>query len=512
MIFRTHRSAWLFAGFVLAVALAVAAWVQYRLSSPIVLDAPAPQLIADSRDPAADVVPSVIDAVVEYNLDAAVDSLEAAVPHQYGDIEQRLPLASNTRVSYGYAVSRSPFVARITGQSLAISADVEYAAHVWYRPPLGPELSAGCGTGDDPRPRVRATLLSTPTLTPEWRLRTVTRVQRLQPYSVAARDRCRLTVLRIDVTDRVIAATRQMLDDKLVRFDQTVSRWPVRARFERMWAQLQSRIKLTDGVYLEINPYDAQVGLLHASGDTVTTHLRLIAAPRVTTSEQREIQRPLPPLRTAAAVAGTGPSAHVMIEGTFSYPVASELLRRAVVGRTIVQGGRRVRIRDVQLSGIGGGRVALGVTLSGPVRGRLYFTGTPRVDAARGQISVPDLDFDIGTEQALVQGFAWLRGVNIRDFLRERARLPDSEAIGKLRGLAQHGINRRLAPGVTLSGTIHDARGTSVHATVKQIALRAVADAEFQVTIDRGPRIPRQGMRRRAPDPEQRGRGRVAER
>jgi hypothetical protein len=104
---------------------------------------------------------------------------------------------------------------------------------------------------------------------------------------------------------------------------------------------------------------------------------------------------------------------------------------------------------------------------------------------------VPDLDYDVGTEQMLVQGFAWLRGVDIRDFLRDRARLPDSALVGRLRGLAENGINRTLAPGVRLSGRIYDARGTSVFATTQEIRMRAVADAEFKLAIDRAPTMPR---------------------
>jgi hypothetical protein len=153
--------------------------------------------------------------------------------------------------------------------------------------------------------------------------------------------------------------------------------------------------------------------------------------------------------------------------------------------------GHRIKIRDVELSGIGGGRVALGVTLGGNVRGRLYFTGTPSLDPVHHQVHVPDLDYDVGTAQMLVEGFGWLRGVDIRDFLRDRARLPDSAVVGKLSGLAQNGINRSLAPGVTLSGRIHDAQGTSVRATTQDIRMRAVADAEFKLAIDRGPTLPR---------------------
>ena len=469
---------------IIALGVVVAKWI----ASPLVLDAPPPRLAADPVDAMPMIPASTVDALVTYNLGTAVDSLEAAVPRTYGDIEHRLPVARNTRANFAYAVSRSPFRVQVSGQELRISADVEYEGRVWYRTPLGPELSAGCGVGAAPRPRVHATLVSTASLTSSWQLRTHTHVLRLERYSDEPRDRCRLTVLRIDVTDRVIGATRDMLEGHLQRFDRSASRWPVREQFVRLWGQLQRPIWLTEDVYLELNPYAAQLGSVGAVGDTLVASLRLIASPRIVTNMRPYTLRPLPPLQAPGEV---GKGAMVVVEAAFTYPVASELLRRALVGRSLVQDGRRIRIRDVQLTGVGGGRVALGVTLAGHVRGRLYFTGTPSLDSSRHQVNVPDLDYDVGTSQMLVQGFAWLKGVNIRDFLRERACLPDSAVLGRLSGLAQKGINRTLEPGVTLSGRIRDARGASVRATTEGIRLRAMADADFKLAIDRSPTIPR---------------------
>jgi uncharacterized protein DUF4403 len=483
-----RRPVLMFVAFVLIVVVAAGVYVWRRISSPLLLDAPPPRVVADRSEAIPEVPSSTVEALVTYNLGTAVDSLEAAVPRRYGDIEQRLPIASNTRANFGFTVSRSPFRVRVTGQTLSISADVEYQGRVWYRPPIGPELSAGCGVGDAPRPRVRVTLVSTARLTPRWQLRASSRVLRLEPYSNEPRDRCRLTVLRIDVTDRVMEATRHMLEQDLRKFDEAVSRWPVRAEFVQLWGLLQRPIWLTEGVYLQIHPYAAELGSVGAVRDTVMAQLRMIASPRVVTDVEAADPHPLPPLRPAG---GAGNGAHVVVDALFDYPVATALLRRSLEGRSIGQAGRHIWIRDVQLTGIGGGRVALRVTLTGHVRGRLYLTGTPSLDPVHHQVNVPDLDYDVGTARMLVESFAWLKGVDIRAFLRERARLPDSAGVGKLRRLAENGINRTLAAGVTLSGRIHDARGTSVRATFQGIRMRAVADAEFKLAIDRAPTLPR---------------------
>jgi hypothetical protein len=377
---------------------------------------------------------------------------------------------------------------RVSGQTLSLSADVEYQGRVWYRPPIGSELSAGCPAEGEPAPRAMATLACTAELTPRWELRTETRVLRLESLSQEARDRCLLTPLRIDVTDLVMEETRSRLEENLQQFDREVTRWPVRARFVEAWEELQLPIPIADGIYLTTNPYAAELGSVGAVGDTVMARLRLLASPRVVDSAPTAPGHPLPALERAGDV---GSGAHVVVEGSFTYPVASALLHRALVGMSFEHEGHRIEIRDVRLAGIGGGRVALGVTLAGQARGQVYFTGTPRLDTVRHEISVPDLEFDVGTAQMLVSSYAWLRGVDLRDYLRERARLPESQSMGTLRSLAESAIHRTLAPGVTLSARIHDAHATSVRTTSHEIRLRAEADAEFKLAIDRAPALPR---------------------
>jgi hypothetical protein len=168
MTIASRRSGLIIIGSVLIVVTAVGFYVWNKVSNPLELDAPPPLVLADPLGAMPEVPASTIEALVTYNLGTAVDSLEAAVPRTYGDIEQRLPIAANKRASFGFTLSRSPFRVRVTGKTLSISTNVEYQGRVWYRPPLGPELSAGCGVGDAPHPRVRATLVSTGRLTPRW--------------------------------------------------------------------------------------------------------------------------------------------------------------------------------------------------------------------------------------------------------------------------------------------------------------------------------------------------------
>ncbi|HSA55829.1 MAG TPA: DUF4403 family protein [Gemmatimonadaceae bacterium] len=486
----TRRTRITILGGALAVALAVL-YVARTVTRPLRLDAPRPAVVAELTDTLPAPPPSVVEAPVTYDLSAALDSLEAAIPLRYGDIETRHQAGNNQRAHFAFAVSRTPFRVRMEGLTLTLSTTIEYEARGWYRPFIGPEISAACGTGGVPRPRVVATLVSTGRITPQWQVRTRTRIGRLQAFSDSGRDRCRVTPLRIDVTDRVLGATRGLLERGLASIDSGVARWDSRARFEQIWRTLQRPIRFRDSVYMLIAPLGAQLGNVRVSGDTVIAPLRLTAVPRVVTGpypNEFELFTPIPRLELGGRV---GRGARVRLEGTMAWPVGSDLLRVALVGRSVEQSGRRLTIDDVEIFGIGGGRVALGITLGGAVRGRLYFSGTPSLDREHRELHVPDLEVDVGSANLLVRGLEWLKGNDIRDFLRARARFSEADLIDRLRTMAQEGINKPLTDGIELSGTIHRAEATAVHATVERLVVRALAEADLKLAISKAPALPR---------------------
>lgn len=487
----------------LLVLLAVVVWYIYdTLTNPLSLDAPPPVVGADLPDSVPQLPASVVEAPITYDMSDAMDSLERAIPRNYGDIAQRFQAGENRRAHFAFSVSRSPFQLQMSGRTVSLSTVVEYEARGWYRPVIGPELSAACGTGGVPRPRIAATLVSTAEITPDWRLRTRTRIGRLEPVTDSARDRCRVTVFRIDMTNRVLDGTRRLLEQGLSMIDDGVARWDSRSRFEQLWRTLQRPIRFTDSVYMIMAPYSAQLGPITARRDTVTARLRLVASPRVVTGpypNEFELMTPLPRLGPLAKV---GDGAHVQMEGSLAYPVAKALLGKVLVGREFEQAGRRLRIDDIDVMGIGSGRVALGVTLSGAVHGRLWFTGTPALDRERRELHVPDLDVDVGSANLLVRGFEWLKGEEMLTFLRSRARVSEAELIGRLRLMAEQGINRTLTEGIVLSGEVHHAEATSVRASIADLRVRALAEANLRLDISKAPSLPRPPAPPRTPAPD----------
>lgn len=449
------------------------------------IQAPPPMVVEDAIDSLPPIAPSIVESEVRYDLRPAMASLEQAVPRSFGDIETRIQAGNNKRAHFAFAAERTPFRISVDGQRVAISGEIEYEGRGWYRPPIGPTISAACGTGNVAKPRANIRLVSTIGLTPEWSLSSRSRVASIEPVTDSTRDRCRVTPFRIDVTDRVMRATRGVLEQQLKNLDRNISRVNTRERFEQWWRSMSRPIRLTDSVYLTLNPSNVQMGSVSFDSGSVVARLRLEARPRIQTGNRPndfDLFTPLPPLLKEKSV---GNGLKVTLDGELGYDIANPLLRKAIVGKRIDIGDRSIVIRDVTLAGIGGGRVALGVRFGGSARGLVYLTGTPSYDQESDQLLVPDLAYDLHTNDLLVRGVAWLRDDTIRDFLRDRARFPVDDQLDRLRQLAENGMNRDLSKGVSLVANLDRARAISVRATRRALLVRAQATGWARLDIDR---------------------------
>jgi hypothetical protein len=460
--------------------------------SPIAtLNAPEPAVSADLEVVLDDLAPSVVTAPIVFDLTEAIALLDSLVPVTFGDLDTRLRFAGRPRVSAAFSAQRTPFRVVVDDGDLVLETIVTYEGRGWYKPPLLPELSAGCGSGDAPKPRVRVRIRSVPDVRRDWRLATRTRIT-MAPVSFEPRDECRVTTFRIDVTEKLVEGVQGFLGGKLRELDQRIGRTDLPSTMTRIWAQLSRQIRLTDELYLQIRPESARLVDLSGAADSLVALVQLQARPRIISAarlraEDTTVAVTLPPLERGQR-SETG--LHALVEGDFDYADASELLRRLLKGRRIDVGGRRALIRTVELRGIGGGRVALGVTFGGAIRGRVFLIGTPTLDTAARVIAVRDLDFDVGSADLLTASADALVGASVRDFLRERAVIPDSVALAAVKRLAERGMNRELAPGVDLRAALTEVRGLEVIATTQHLILRASATGEATLRIDRALPLP----------------------
>ena len=426
---------------------------------------------------------SVVDAPISYALAPALTALEQAVPRRFGDVDKRLPIPGNTRQQVAFAATRTPFVVTFNGEQLTLTTTVSYTGRGWYKPLIGPTLSASCGTDDSP-PRLHVLLTSDIGLNPAWRLESRTRVTSLRPASDHVRDACRVTFLKVDVTEQVVRAIRPLLAAKLPALDRKIAAFDVRTRVEKWYGMLQRPIRVRDSLWLDLAPEQLRLGTFSLHDSALVATVRLYAHPRLLAGPQpRDPQSPLPPL--APALREVGDSARIRIEGLLPYDVASATLSRELIGRTFRRFGRSVHIDSLSVSPLDDGRVVLAVRVRGDIDGTAYLVGTPQIDPTTRALVVPDLDFDVSTSNALVQGLAWLRKGDMVAQLRKQARFPLDTILEETRAKVEGALNRDLTSGVQLSGTVRTGRLLDVLVHPRWLVVRAEAVGTLALDVDR---------------------------
>lgn len=427
---------------------------------------------------------SSLPVPVQIDLQTLLREVESNVPRTWGDLSRPVALGDSGRTNAALELSRSPFRASLEGSSAKLAATVSYRVRGTYHLPLLPDVNYACATEEgDEWPRLDVELQAPITLTADWRLDTRTSVARLAPASQEARDRCRVTALGIDITDRIVRAARGFLDEHTTAIDSIVGAADVRASFESWWSVLREPIELDDAIWLEIRPEAVRRGRIEGRGSTVEVLATLEARPRIVLGSRPVAStRALPPLEEGV----TGGPLQVLVEAVGEYAETGDLLTRALGGTEVEVGGRRIELVELSLSGIGAGRVALEAVIRGDVEGRLFLVGTPRYDGDSGHAYVPDLAFSVSTANVLLSSASWIGDAGLEALLRERARWPVATAVEWAADRLDEGLNRSLAAGVRLQGTVHDVRVVGVRATPEGLVVGAAATADATLIIARG--------------------------
>ncbi|MBA3319282.1 MAG: DUF4403 family protein, partial [Gemmatimonadales bacterium] len=367
---------------------------------------PAPRATGQWTDTLPPVPESYIDGPVRYHLAPALAWLDSTIPRRMGDLEQRRKAPDNERLSYAFAIERNPFALSVRGRSATLQTDVAYRARVWYNPPVLPEVGASCGLeGDAPRARLAVTMYAR--LAPDWTLHPRTRVV-AAPLSETDGDKCTITALQIDVTDDVVEAARGALQKKADEAGARLAAVDLPGEARRIWQVLHDPIRITDSLWLTVNPTAVRIGVLQLESDTLLTHVGLSAYPRVLGGERPSPRvRRLPPPGDSTA---RTPVLHLLTEGRLPYDVASSILTRELRGTEIRVAAQKLAVDSLHLMGVGDGRLAVGLQVSGPVKGMLYAVGHPAYDTATSKLFMPDLQWDVGTRGVLTGALAWLGG------------------------------------------------------------------------------------------------------
>jgi hypothetical protein len=417
---------------------------------------------------------------LEYDFTAVLRLVEQIVPKKFGSLDSVKTVGDDPRKHYAFEAVRGPFTAFADGNLLHLRATFAYSARGFYKPPIGPTLSAGCGNDKD-RPRVVVELATPISLTDDFHLVSKARIVRVEPASTEQRDHCDVSILHHDVTGRVVDAARAGLASQLPNIDKKVSAVDLTGHVTEWWGMLAHPIKLRDGVWLLLGPERLRLGHVSGRQRIIIVPVSLDAHPKVVTAatEPEVVTPPLPKLERDSASDGF----HIVLDGIVDYGMASHELTSALAEKSFTQSGKTIAVSEVSVRPASKGRLALSVSFTGDANGTIQLVGTPQIDHLHAIATVPDLDFDLQSDSKLLQTYSWLKSDDLRAEMRKRARISMRPALDRGRALLLEGLNRKIGDALTLTATVDTVAERGLFVTRDGLIIRGEAKGHAGVSV-----------------------------
>ncbi len=389
-------------------------------------------------------------------------------------------MGDNDHRHYAYEAVRGPFTAFADGNLMHLRATLTYQARGYIKPVIGPTISAGCG-GDKDSPRLIVELATPLSLTDNWHLASHARVVSVRPATTEQRDHCDVSILHKDVTAQVVEAAQAGLTSQLPMIDRKIAGVDLKGHVAEWWAMLSKPIQLAPEVWIVLAPERLSIGKVRGQSKVLTVPVSLDAHPTIVTSRTEPVVAVLavPPLGRDSATDGY----HIVMDGVVDYGTASRELTAALSAKSFTQSGHTVSISSVAIIPQAKGRLGVSAVFAGDAKGTVHLSGTPRIDHAHDMIVVPDLDFDLRTDNPLLQSYSWLKSDALRTELRSRARIGTAPVLVRGKTLLLEGLNRKIGDALTLTATVDSVAVLGLFVTRDGMVVRAEARGQAGVSV-----------------------------
>lgn len=415
---------------------------------------------------------AVIPVQVTYSLKALTPVLDSLFPVR-DSLAQAACKNAARLVCHQYGYQREPLQLSATADRFSISTMLRYRARVGV-PGAG---IASCGFA--PEAMRRATLAMTTSL--YWR-RDWSIGSRETQFAATLLDPCRVTALNIDATP----ALRSVVDGQLKTFaSQVDSVMPTAADLrplaDSIWKSFlePSPVDSLGTMWLILDPETIRVVPLSGTGPSFRTAIVVYARPRVVAGPKpAPIDRPLPEL-----MLGTSPAGFVV-------PVAVELpfddlARRATELLVVETAQTSVKVQQVHVSATGDS-VRIGLDVTGSLRGTLTLASRLRWDPTSRELRLDELDWSLDSRGALARVKASLAAPLIGRAIRKATnggRVQLGAQLDSVRTQMLQLLNRTVAPGVVLGGSISTFQVESVSTSGSAFIVRAKLEGQAHVWI-----------------------------
>ena len=427
--------------------------------------------------PVGVVLPPAQPAVIALPVSISLGKIRRALSAQFpatDSLTRAQCVALGGAVCHQYVYRRDSLELRMNGDRVKLLARLRYRGRVALGGMAG---LASCGYAPEQMKRAELHAATALYWRNDWRLGS-----RNTSLAATLPDPCEVTLLKVDATplmqhivDGQLATLRQQLDSVLPALAD------LRPSADSLWRTMLQPIALDSAstVWLSMLPENIALARPLGRADAVTTVLVITARPRASIGARPTGERrPLPTLGLAPQASGI----HIPVDIELPFADLSAKVTLLMKGEIA---GKGLTVDDVKIWGVGDTAVVR-VAVHGTVRGDLYLLGRVQYDAATRTVLISEPRYTLASDNAMSRIKATLGSYRIKralDQATSHGQLDVGMQLDSLRHQLSVQLNRPLAPGVSVAGSVDDIRIAGLATSGTAFVLRVVLDGQARLTV-----------------------------
>ncbi len=437
-------------------------------------------LSLSAQDPAALVVPaqdvSIVALPLTVDLYKFLPTVEAQVPRTPPVVEQWAEIPGKPRTYFRCNLYRDPLIWRFKDQQVKVSTVVNFGMDIGVRT-VGQHYTVmgSCGRAPEPPRRALVEFETGWNLLPDWNL------ELKEPKAKAtALNQCEITFLGLDITDDVTSGMQGQIRLAVEQLGAMVKQNAlIKQKAEEAWRLASQPVELRKDAWLLLRPERLRLGPVKTEGRLVTVTPELQARPLLVVGSLPKAEAaPLPPLETALSV---DPGFHIRAEAHMDYATLSLQLTEAIGGKPMDTERGKIIVNTVALTPKNG-KLQLELDLQGALKGIVTLQCRPAL-TWDGQVELREMDFAIDKAGWMVKAGTWLFKSKILRTLQEKSAALIGQQFNDLKSLANTQLNRELAPGVAMEGTLEAFRLERLDPDPDTLRVIARVDGQLRLQV-----------------------------
>ena len=362
------------------------------------------------------------------------------------------------------------------GTTAAYGIAGDYCSELVWGKCIHPRISFSCGTNNETKRKVKITFSSRVDITSDYRLKTQTVVSEVTPI-----DPCKMTFLKIDMTNKVMDAMRPSLNDCAKLIDEQAKTTSFKSIAIDAWKELWTPLAIEGYGFLYINPNEISVSQLSGTGQTLNFNIGLKANPKFTITKDSSQKIPaLPALKT---------NAKNNSEFVFNLPIISNYseltttLSNNLKEKTFQSddGKQTILIHQITLSGKGNSTILLELNCDLKIgikkfkNATLYFTMKPVYDSKTQTLDLKNVKLASDKKHILLQAGTELFQKTLAQKIQEFGKTDFKPILESNKKSISNQLHKQLANNAQLSGQVTQLKILGIYPTENNLIIHTQA-------------------------------------